>query len=429
MSFWSRLKSSDKPSVPTEKIEERISASDSIGAEHWIVRLTDSLARAGADVTGDGAMRQTAVFACVRVLSETIASLPLILYKRGEGDSKEPARDHYLYSMLHDTPNNFQTALEFFEMAVGHICLRGNAYSFLERDGRNQILRIVPFHPDRITPKMMDASKQILAYEYTDDIGKRTLYDAEDIWHLKGLSSDGFVGISPVEMARRAIYLASVAEDHGATYFANGARASGIAKLPGILKADAKLRLQESLQKAMSGDNKFKVVVFEQGLDWTQLSLTNEDSQYLETRAFQVEEIARIFRVPAILIGHPDKSSTYASAEQFMMSFVVHTLRPWLVRIEQSINKFLLTDQERKSYFARFKLDALLRGDIVSRYAAYAVARQNKWMSANEIRALEEMNPIPGGDVYENPAIDMTGKGGSPDAEPKPESEPESDEE
>lgn len=421
MSFWSFLKSSDKPSVTTEKIEERISASDPVSAEHWIVRLTDSLARAGLDVAGDGAMRQTAVFACVRVLSETIASLPLILYKRGQDDSKEPARDHYLYPMLHDTPNNFQTALEFFEMAVGHLCLRGNSYSFLERDGRNQIRRIVPFHPDRITPKLVDASRQILAYEYTDDTGKRTLYDAEDIWHLRGLSSDGFIGISPVEMARRAIYLAAVAEDHGATYFANGARASGIAKLPGILKADAKLRLQESLQKAMSGDNKFKVVVFEQGLDWTQLSLTNEDSQYLETRAFQVEEIARIFRVPAILIGHPDKSSTYASAEQFMMSFVVHTLRPWLVRIEQSINKYLLTDQERSSYFARFKLDALLRGDIVSRYAAYAVARQNKWMSANEIRALEEMNPIVGGDVYENPAIDKTGAGGTPDADPEPE--------
>ena len=421
MSFWSFLKSSDKPTVPAEKIEERISASDPVSAEHWIVRLTDSLARAGLDVAGDGAMRQTAVFACVRVLSETIASLPLILYKRGQDDSKEPARDHYLYPMLHDTPNNFQTALEFFEMAVGHLCLRGNSYSFLERDGRNQIRRIVPFHPDRITPKLVDASRQILAYEYTDDTGKRTLYDAEDIWHLRGLSSDGFIGISPVEMARRAIYLAAVAEDHGATYFANGARASGIAKLPGILKADAKLRLQESLQKAMSGDNKFKVVVFEQGLDWTQLSLTNEDSQYLETRAFQVEEIARIFRVPAILIGHPDKSSTYASAEQFMMSFVVHTLRPWLVRIEQSINKYLLTDQERSSYFARFKLDALLRGDIVSRYAAYAVARQNKWMSANEIRALEEMNPIVGGDVYENPAIDKTGAGGTPDADPEPE--------
>jgi HK97 family phage portal protein len=268
---------------------------------------------------------------------------------------------------------------------------------------------------------MADAEKQILVYEYTDDLGKRIVYPAEDVWHLKGLSSDGFVGISPVEMAKRAIYLASVAEDHGATYFANGARASGIAKLPGILKADAKNRLQESLQTAMSGDNKFKVVVFEQGLDWTQLSLTNEDSQYLETRAFQVEEIARIFRVPAILIGHPDKSSTYASAEQFMMSFVVHTLRPWIVRIEQSINKYLLTDEERKSYFAKFKLDGLLRGDIVSRYAAYAVARQNKWMSANEIRALEEMNPIAGGDVYENPAIDKTGSGGKPDVvEPQP---------
>lgn len=386
--------------------EKRASASDPVTADHWIVQRLSALEAAGVDVTGDGAMKIVAVFACVRVLAETISSLPLILYERKPDGSKKPAREHYLFDMLHVSPNNFQTALEFVEMVVGHMNLRGNAYCFLERNGREEISRIVPIHPGRITPKLVDPERQILAYEYKTDDNKTIVYDAETIWHLKGLSSDGFVGVSPIAMGRRALMLSRAAEDHGVAYFQNGARASGIAKLPGMIKEDARTRLQRSIESAMTGEKKFGIMVFEQGMDWQQISLTNEDSQYLESRAFQVEEIARLFRVPSILIQHPDKASTYASAEQFMLSFVTHTLRPWLVRIEQSINKYLLTDEERKTYFAKFKIEGLLRGDTKTRYAAYASARQARWMSANEIRELEDMNPIPGGDEYENPAID-----------------------
>jgi len=256
--------------------------------------------------------------------------------------------------------------------------------------------------------KLKEKSSTDIIYEYTDPNGQPQEFDAYDIWHLKGLSSDGFLGLSPIAMAKQAITLSSVAEGHGVSYFQNGARASGVAKLPGVLKEDAYNRLQESITAGLTGDNKFKVLLLEQGLEFTPISLTNEDSQYLETRQFQTQEIARIFRVPTILIGHPDKASTYASAEQFMMSFVVHTIRPWLVRIEQSIAKNLLADSERDEYFAKFKIEGLLRGDTKSRYAAYASARQARWMSANEIRALEDMDPIPGGDDYENPAIDIT---------------------
>lgn len=379
---------------------------DPVTADHWIVQRIEAMNAAGFSVGGDNALKQTTVYACVRVLAETISSLPLYLYKRKDEDQKEPARDHYLWPILHDSPNNFQTSLEFFEMAIGHMCLRGNAFAFIERNQAGRISRLVPLNPDRIKVNIADPETQTLEYEYRDDQGQPRTLEASDIWHQRMLSTDGFVGVSPIEMAKKAIQLSSVAEDHGVAYFANGARASGIAKLPGTLKEPAQKRLQESLQSAMSGGNKFKVLVFEQGMEWQQLSLTNEDSQYLETRNFQVQEIARLFRVPCILIGHPDKTSTYASAEQFMLSFVVHTIRPWLVRIEQSINKNLLTDTERRKYFAKFKVEGLLRGDTSSRYAAYASAISSRWMSPNEVRALEDMNPREGGDEYQNPAIE-----------------------
>ncbi|GAG33780.1 unnamed protein product, partial [marine sediment metagenome] len=220
--------------------------------------------------------------------------------------------------------------------------------------------------------------------------------------------------------------LAKVAEDHGISYFQNGARASGIAKLPGMLKEAAKNELKKSIQEGMTGDNKFKVLVFEQGMEWQQVSLTNEDSQYLETRNFQVADIARIFRVPLVLIGHQDKAPTYASNEQFMLSFVTHTIRPWVVRIEQSANKALLTEEERKTFFWKFKIEGLLRGDTKTRYEGYASAIQARWMSPNEVRALEDMNPRDGGDEFLNPAIDPNKQGDKPDdgtgtePEPKP---------
>ena len=402
-------------------------ALDPVTADHWIVQRIDALNQAGFSVAGDGPLKQTTVFACVRVLAETISSLPLYLYERTSDEGKEPARDHYLWELLHDAPNNFQTSMEFFEQQMAHLCLRGNAYSFIERNGAGRIARLIPLNPDRITVNLKNPRSQELEYEYTDPEGKKEVLPASDVWHQKGMSTDGYVGLNPIEMARRAILLGTVAEDHGIAYFQNGARASGIAKLPGALKETAQKRLQESLQSAMSGGNKFRVLVFEQGMEWQQLSLTNEDSQYLETRSFQVEEIARLFRVPCILIGHPDKSSTYASAEQFMLSFVIHTIRPWLVRIERSIGKYLLSDSERKQYFAKFKVEGLLRGDTASRYAAYASAINARWMSPNEVRALEDMNPREGGDEFLNPAIDKVPKPSDGEDTPKPKPPPKED--
>lgn len=386
--------------------EKRVSLSD---PGHWIIRLTDSLEQSGLDVSGDGAMRLSAVYSCVRVLSESIASLPLLLYERGEEERKTVAREHPLYPLLHESPNNWQTAFEFYEMIMGHLCLRGNAYSFLEKNGTGEILRIVPIHPDRIKIRMKDNKKQVLEYLYQDTAeGEERVFPAEKIWHIRGLSSDGFVGVNPIELSRGVINLTAEAERHGYTYFKNGARTSGFIKHPGRLSDPARARLQNSTAD-MAGADKFKVFVLEEGLDWQQISLSNEDSQYLESRNFQTQEIARIFRVPPVLIGHPDKSATYASVEQFMISFVQHTIRPWVVRIEQSINKNLLSEADQEKFFSKFKVEGLLRGDTRTRYQAYSLARQARWMSVNEIRALEDMDPIEGGDEYENPAIDVSG--------------------
>lgn len=376
---------------------------------HWITRLAESVQTAsGVNVTAETAMQVSTVYSCIKVISETIASLPLKIYRKTE-DGREEAPDHPLYPLLHDIgPVPWMTSPEFWEMQIGHNALRGNAYSFIVRDGRNKVIGIVPLNPANMQMDVEINSFQApkITYKYTPDAsGKQFLIPATDIWHLKGISSDGFVGLSPLQLARESIGLSVSAEEHGATFFKNGAAASGIAQYPGTLKEPAAKRFRESIQEAISGSNKFKVLLLEGGATWASMGISNQDSQFLETRQFQVEDIARIFRVPAILIGHPDKSSTYASAEQFMISFTVHTIRPWLVRIEKSISKNLFTRQEQKTYYAEFSVDGLLRGDTKSRYEAYASAIQNTWMSVNEVRRLENLDPRDGGDEYKNPNI------------------------
>ena len=375
---------------------------------HWILQHVSPATSAGVTVTAQNALQTSAVFACVRVLAETIASLPLKIYRRQQDGTKKEAPTHPLYNLLNRVgPNPWQTAPEFWEMQCGHNALRGNAYAFKSRNGAGQFAGFIPLNPAnmQIDVTVDDFTEPRIIYRYTPDgRGQAVDIPADDIWHLKGISSDGFTGLSPLSLAREAIGLSIAAESHGSVYFKNGARPSGVAQYPGKLKEDAYDRFKKSIQENISGDNKHKVLLLEQGATWNQIGLSNGDSQFLETRQFQVEDIARIFRMPAILIGHPDKSSTYASAEQFMISFVVHTIRPWLVRIEKSITKNLL-NEDRQTYFAEFKVDGLLRGDSKSRAEFYASAIQNTWMSPNEVRGLENLDPRAGEDVYENPNV------------------------
>jgi len=368
----------------------------------WKDLFSFASTKSGASVSPESALNVSAVFACIRVLSETIASLPLKIYQRQE-KSKEVAREHYLYSILHDSPNGWNTSYEYFETLVAHLCLRGNFYAYKRLNGAGKIGALAILNPSKMK---LEIEGDKLIYLYTWDSGKEERLKQEDIWHVKGLSTDGYMGLCPVTIARESIGLAMATEEYGARLFSNNARPGGILEHPGKLKEDTAERLKKSWQAAHAGgSNAHKVAILEEGMKWTAVGFSNDDSQFLETRNFQVEDIARIYRVPSVLIGHPDKNSTYASAEQFFLSFVVHTIRPWVTKIEQSINKYLISDKDRPNYFAEFQLDGLLRGDIKSRYESYAIARQNKWMSANEIREKENMNPIEGGDAYENPNI------------------------
>ncbi len=358
----------------------------------------------GNAVTPESALKSSAVYACVRVLSETMASLPLMVYKRLEDGGKEPALDHYLYPLLHDSPNAHQTSFEYREMKMGHLSLRGNSYSLKEVNGANRIVSLIPLNPANMK---LERSNGAIVYIYTWEDGQIQEFPAQEIWHVKGLSEDGLVGLSPITLAREAIGLALATEEHGARLFSNGAKPGGTLEIPGKLSEGAADRLKTTWNAAQGGNkNAHSVAVLEEGLTWKAVGMSNEDSQFLQTRDFQVQDIARIFRVPGIMIGHPDKTSTFASAEQFFLAFAKFTVVPWARRIEQSANMHLLNKKDRKTHFVEFNLNGLLRGDIKARYESYAIGRSSEFLSANDIRKLENLNPLgPEGDVYSNPNI------------------------
>jgi HK97 family phage portal protein len=291
-------------------------------------------------------------------------------------------------------------SFEFREMLMGHVLLRGNFYAEIEYDKEGKIVALWPLNPDMMTVYRTEAGERL--YEYMLPDGQKKIFLPEQVFHLKAFSQDGLVGTSIIQAAKNAIELAQAAENYGISFFKNSARPSGVLTYPGRLSEQARENLRKSIQAQYSGLSKaHRIMVLEEGMKWEQIGISPDDAQFLEIRKFQVEEIARIFRVPPHLIGHLERS-TYSNIEQQSIEFVVHTIRPWLVRIEQSINSQLLLDDERKLYFAEFKVDGLLRGDIESRYRAYSIARQYGWMSANEIRELENLNPLPPdvGDTY-----------------------------
>lgn len=349
-------------------------------------------------VTPETAMTLTAVYACVRVLTESVASLPLIVYRRREDGGKERAIDHPLYRLLHDLPNGWQTSMEWREMLTGHIALRGSAYCEIVTARNGDIDALIPLHPDRVKPLRLKNGR--LAFEVQTNTSAPRVLTQNEVFRVIGLSGDGVTGLSPVSMASRALGLAISTENFGTSLFKNGARPGGVLRHPGKLNEEAAKRLKSSWDSSYGGMNSGKTAVLEEGMEWTQISMSNEDAQYLQSRKFQVSEIARIFRIPPHMIGDLDRA-TFSNIEQQSIDFVVNTLRPWLVRWEQCINRDLLTETDRQNgIFAEFLVDGLLRGDMAARYQSYAQGRQNGWLSANDIRRIENMNPVDGGDIY-----------------------------
>lgn len=343
------------------------------------------------------AIQTTAVYACVKILSEAIASLPLHIYEHTDSGKKK-AEKHYLYYLLHDEPNPEMTAFVFRETLMSHLLLWGNAYAQIIRDGRGRVLALYPLLPDRIQIERSKEGK--LYYEYRKD-AETVILRREDVLHIPGLGFDGLVGYSPIAMAKNAIGMAIATEEYGAKFFANGANPGGVLEHPGVVKNPSKIR--ESWNAVYQGSgNAHRIAVLEEGMKFQSIGIPPEQAQFLETRKFQLNEIARIFRIPPHMIGDLEKSS-FSNIEQQSLEFVKYTLDPWVIRWEQAIQRALLTRDEKREYFVKFNVDGLLRGDYQSRMNGYAVGRQNGWLSTNDIRELEDLNRVPeelGGDLY-----------------------------
>ena len=360
----------------------------------------------GKPVNERSAMQMTAVYSCVRILAEAVAGLPLHLYRYTDSGGKEKAVDHPLYLLLHDEPNPEMSSFVFRETLMTHLLLWGNAYAQIIRNGKGEVLALYPLMPNKMTVDRDENGELYYTYQRANEEahtmeGASVILKPSDVLHIPGLGFDGLVGYSPIAMAKNAIGMAIACEEFGAKFFANGAAPSGVLEHPGTIKDPARVR--DAWQSQFGGSaNTGKVAVLEEGMKYTPISISPEQAQFLETRKFQINEIARIFRVPPHMVGDLEKSS-FSNIEQQSLEFVKYTLDPWIIRWEQSMMRILLSVDEKKEYFIKFNLEGLLRGDYQSRMNGYSIARQNGWMSANDIRELENLDRIPaeqGGDLY-----------------------------
>lgn len=368
----------------------------------WINTLLEStnfLSKSGVNITPDTALKISTVYACVTILSQTLASLPMTINRRLPDGGNEVADGHYLYPILHDSFNDEQTSYEAREMGIGHLKLRGNWYNHIPRDNGGRILGIWPLNP--VGVEVYRVGNEIW-YKYVpsnedNSINSNRMYSSGEIWHIKGFSKDGLKGLSTIQYARESMGLTQALQDFSADFFGKKAVPGNIVRHPGALGVEARKNLKESFA-AYANSKRQETLLLEEGMEWQNVGITNADAQFLELSGAQVRDIARWFNVPLILLQEPDKTATYASAEQFFLSFVVHTVTPIVSRLEQSANRSLLTDADRQAgYYIKLNMNSLLRGDFKTRMEGYRIAREGGWKNADEIRALEDEPPIPDG--------------------------------
>lgn len=361
----------------------------------------------GKPVNETTAMQTTAVYACVRILSEAVASLPVHVYRYRADGGKEKVIDHPLYQVLHDEPNPEMTSFVFRETLMSHLLIWGNAYAQIIRDGAGRVLALYTLLPNKMDVQRDDRGEIYYVYSRSSDENPNfkeygdIQLKKEDVLHIPGLGFDGLIGYSPIAMAKNAVGMTLACEEYGASFFANGANPGGVLEHPGVLKDPAKVR--ESWNAVYRGSNNaHKIAVLEEGMKYQQIGIPPEEAQFLETRKFQINEIARLYRIPPHMIGDLDKSS-FSNIEQQSLEFVKYTLDPWVIRWEQSLQKALLLPGEKGKYFIKLNVDGLLRGDYQSRMQGYSIGRQNGWYSTNDIREMEDLNPLSdeeGGNLY-----------------------------
>ena len=348
---------------------------------------------AGERVTSMSAMRLSAVYSCVRVLSETFAVLPFCLYRKREDGGRDMVTDHWLYRLM-KRPNDWQTGFEWREMMQSHLVLRGNAFNQIMSNGRGEITALLPIHPDAIQLKSLASGDFFYAVKMSDGTTKNL--PRGDVWHIKGLSSDGFLGLNPIEMAAETLGLGQAAQSYGARFFANDTKPGGWIEAPPTFRfadSDAQKTFMEQWRAAYGGSNRGKTAVLTGGLTYKELKLNNSDAQFLESRKFSRSEIASIFRVPPHLIGDLEKA-TFSNIEQQSLDFVLSTMTPWAERWEASIETWLLPDDDDLE--VEFEFAGLLRGDQAARSAYYTAGINAGWMTRNQARISEGMNPLPG---------------------------------
>jgi HK97 family phage portal protein len=345
---------------------------------------------AGIHINETVALGIPAVYACIRVLTEAIASLPLITYERFDNGDKERARDFSLFRILHDAPNPLMTSFELRELLVGHLCLRGNAYCFIERDN-GEIVALWPLHPDKVT---VEVSGRELIYKHQND-GTEKKYSMGDILHIRGLSADGIIGYSPLTLLRDSFGYAKAVGEYSSSYFRNDASPGGILTTAASLGIQSQKSLREAWAEGHQGKGKHhRVAILDNDLKWQSVGVSPQDSQLIESQKFSVVEIARVFRVPLNLVMDYERS-TYSNVTEQNRSFLTHTLQPWLTRIEQAMGKSLLTESEKEKYFIEYLTQDFLRSDTKTRFESYKIAIDAGFLTIDEVRQLENMNSIP----------------------------------
>ena len=420
---WLGISPRDKPELPD--IENNVRDS----GQTFVFGRADS----GERVDEKSAMQIATVYACVRLLAETVAGLPLHLYRTKDGGSaKERAMDHPLYKLLYRQPNPEMTSFSFREVMMTHLLLWGNCYAQIIRDGKNGVLGLYPLLPENIEIDRDDKGQIFYIYHaYTDEKpgenNKDIYFRRDEIFHVPGLGFNGLVGFSPIAMMKNALGTTLAVEKYGSSFFKNGAQPSGVLEHPGVLKDPSKIR--ENWSAVYGGaNNAHKVAVLEEGMQYKAISLPPEDSQFLSTRQFGVNEICRIFRVPPHMVQDLEHA-TFSNIEHQSIDFVVHTLTPWLVRFEQAIVKDLLMEEEQDEYFPKFNVDGLLRGDYQSRMQGYATGISNGFLSPNDVHRLENWDLIPaekgGNDYYLNGGYVKLEDAGKQQIVQQEESEPE----
>lgn len=382
----------------------------------WISSMSGRQSSAGTMVNTETAMALTAVRSCVTLLAESVAQLPCELYRRDEKGGRDRATDHPLYDIIHNRPNRKDTAFEYYEQSQGSLGLEGNHYALIDRDGAGYVNELIPVHPKKV--RVLKGEDGLPYYQLLD---VNEIIPMRMMHHIKYFSLDGYVGLSPVETNADAIGLALATEQHAAAVFQRGTTMSGVIERPSTVKAiDNQANIDSLLDKFAERHsgirNMFSVAMLQEGMSYKQLAMDNEKAQLLESRNFGVNEVCRLYKIPPHMVQLVEKTTSWGSGiEQMSLGFVIYTLMAWIKRHEAAMMRDLLLPSERKDLYIEFNVSSLLRGDQKARYEAYAIGRNWGWLSVNDIRRLENMPPIDGGDRYLTP-LNMVDSGKMMDA-------------